>query len=190
MKNGFLSINHHPSTHPAWVPGQVLVNSGSPAGVRTDTPACDPDRASAASPSICRVSGTTVPGSSRPSRADQRGVVPWPPLPWSARKSREWRAFFFPDLRTLKEGSTAIKRARESVAAQTTIALSSILLNWTLRSSSSVVCSSSSFSSSTCCWLSPVSALFSQEPPMIQCDFYYFFLLLAFSSLLISFTKL
>jgi len=88
----------------------------------------------------------------------------------SARKSQDWRALFFPDLRTLKEGSTAIKREGESVAAQTSIALSSILLNWTLRSSSSVV------SSSSCsCWFSPVCAVLSQEPPMISCDFLIFF---------------
>jgi hypothetical protein len=76
MKICFLSTNHHPSTHPVWVAGQVLVNSASPAGVRTDRPAGDHDRASAASPSICRVSGTTVPGSSRPSRVDQTGLFP------------------------------------------------------------------------------------------------------------------
>jgi hypothetical protein len=102
-----------------------------------------------------------------PSRRER--FVPWPPLLWSARKSQDWGAVFFPDLRTLKEGSTAIKREGESAAAQTSIALSSILLNWTLRSSSSVV-SSSSFSSARCCWLSPASAVFSQEPPMISCD--------------------
>jgi len=46
-----------------------------------------------------------------PSRRER--FVPWPPLLWSARKSRDWRALFFPDLRTLKEGSTAIKREKE-----------------------------------------------------------------------------
>jgi hypothetical protein len=58
---------HKPSSihHPTCVVGQVLVNSASPAGVRTDTPTGDPNRASAASPSTCRVSGTTVPGSRR-----------------------------------------------------------------------------------------------------------------------------
>jgi hypothetical protein len=81
MKNCFLSSNHHPSTHPVWVAGQVLVNSASPDSVRTDRPAGDHDRASVASPSICRLSGTTVPGSSRPSRADKRGLFPDLSLP-------------------------------------------------------------------------------------------------------------
>jgi hypothetical protein len=86
-------------------------------------------------------------------------------LLWSARNSQDWRALFFPDLRTLKkEESTAIKREGESAAAQTSIALSSILLNWTLRSSSSVV-------SSCSCRFSPVCVVFSQEPPMISCYF-------------------
>ncbi len=83
---------HKPSSiyHPACVAGQVLVNFISPAGVRTDTLAGDPDRASAASPSTCRVSGTTIPGSSRPSGADESGCS-LTPLLWNARKSRDWR---------------------------------------------------------------------------------------------------
>jgi hypothetical protein len=169
MKNCFLSTNHHPSTHPAWVAGQVLVNSASPASVRTNRPAGDHDRASAASPSICRVSGTTVPQGAPGHPEPTREGCSLTSLLWSARKSQDWRALFFPDLRTLKEKEewTATKREGESAAEQTSIALSSILLNWTLRSSSSVVSSSSSCS----CWLSPVCAVFSQEPPMISCNF-------------------
>jgi hypothetical protein len=171
MKNYFLSTNHHPSTHPPWVAGQVLVNSASPFGVSTDTPAGWPWQGFGGKPFdlSCLGQHGSVDLQAIPSRRER--FVPWPPLLWSARKTEEWRALFFPDLRTLKEGSTAIKREGESAGAQTSIALSSILLNWTLRSSSSVVSSSSSFSSSRCCWLSPVSAVFSQEPPTISCDF-------------------
>jgi hypothetical protein len=113
MKNGFLSINHHPSTHPAWVAGQALVNSGSPAGVRTNTPVGDPDRVSAASPSICRVSGTTVPGSSRPSRVDQRGLFPDLLSSGTLASPEAGGLCSSLTLRTLKEGSTAIKREKE-----------------------------------------------------------------------------
>jgi hypothetical protein len=147
----------------------VLVNSTSPVGVWTDTPDGWPWQGSCCKPFDLSCLGHHGPVELQAIPSRRERFVPWPPLLWSARKSQDWGAVFFPDLRTLKEGSTAIKREGESAAAQTSIALSSILLNWTLRSSSSVV-SSSSFSSARCCWLSPASAVFSQEPPMISCD--------------------
>jgi hypothetical protein len=57
-----------------------------------------------------------------PSRRER--FVPWPPLLWSARKSQDWRAFFFPDLRTLKGGRINGYKARgREWNAQTSIAL-------------------------------------------------------------------
>jgi hypothetical protein len=103
-----------------------------------------------------------APGHPEPTR---EGCSPTSPLLWSARKSQDWRALFFPDLRTLKEGRTNSYKARECCCADFHCIVS-ILLNWTLRSSSSVVSSSSSS-----CWFSPVCAVFSLEPPMISCDF-------------------
>jgi hypothetical protein len=113
MKNGFLSINHPPSTHPAWVAGQALVNSGNPAGVRTDTPAGWPWQGFGCKPFDLSCLGHHGPRALQaiPSRPER--IVPWPPLPWNARKPLAWRASFFPTLRSWKEGSTAIKRERE-----------------------------------------------------------------------------
>jgi hypothetical protein len=134
MKNYFLSTNHHPSTHSPWVAGQVLVNSAGPVGVWTDTPAGWPWQGIGCKPSpghpeptreVCSLTSSPVERSQIPRLAGF--VLPWPNY-----------------LEGRKEGSTAIKREGESAAAQTSIALSSILLNWPLRNSSSVVPSSSS----------------------------------------------